>query len=64
MRSSVDKAEWFEETEEWYRKECDKMFYKKDAQLEVLDGDIYLVSENDKILFLTPTKSGKMWYET
>jgi len=62
-RSSVYKALWTHTREAQYHKNCDELLLGTNSELIIKGNEVYLKSQNQKILLCEIQKPGSMWYE-
>lgn len=62
-RASKWFAEKAKETEEWYRKEAEKIVFNNKLLLEEDGNDIYVTDEGKRQFLHTIEKKKKKWYE-
>ena len=63
-RSSIDKAEWGLEREEWYRNEGERIAFISNAELLIIHDSVYVKTDKTQTLLCEPTKTKTLWYET
>jgi hypothetical protein len=62
-RNSLKKSHWSLTPEQWYEKECSKILYDKQLELEIDYDVVYLKSAGGEEFLLRITQLKKAWYE-
>lgn len=63
-RVSVDKSEWSDERENWYKNECIKIAFSFADELKIENDTVFLVRNGDEVQISNPLKRKTFWYET
>jgi hypothetical protein len=63
VRSSLDKAKWTHPREEWYKKKCEEILFRRKSKLLVDDERVHLVIDNEKELLLEITNPKSKWFQ-
>jgi hypothetical protein len=63
-RSSIEKAEWSNERENFYKQDCSDIVFSFGDGLRVEDDTVYINKNGVEIKLEKPLKSKTFWYET
>ncbi len=63
-RSSVKKAEWSDEREDYYKSEALEIACKKGFNLIQRDLKVYIIDDGQETPFCEPDKTNRVWFQT
>jgi len=62
-RVSQKAAEYSITRAEWYLKECEKIMYLKEIELQIDEQKVFIIKEKQKIFLLEITNPKTTWFE-
>ncbi len=63
-RFSISKAEWSEERENQYKKDCFNIAFNFGDKMRINDNTVYILKNGEEIEIEKPLKQKSFWYET
>lgn len=62
-RNSLNKAEWSNNREDQYRKDCEGILFRNGEKVLIVENEVYLISGEQKLLLMHLDKPKSTWYE-